>query len=291
MANHGKSGQIWAQGIFTGDEVLSTLPLKLERQIFEMVALSRPVSIPGMMLVAWRVKHWLEPLLYRTLLFGVTRIEALPLCDIETFIRIARTKPPSFLRNAVRDVIIRDQYADRVNAILTACSGVVNLNISRTSTADLYRSMPLASPGIDSLMPTHLHCDIHDLVDPAISNPFSLPFFSRLTHLNLFYHLDRSSDSETTARERRLALCAAPQLTHLALPSHTTMRGAPILSHLLDILPNLHALVILSPLPSHLSMTDEVLDLALSDVRFVMIGVDSLEQIPWQVALLTGVDR
>jgi hypothetical protein len=34
------------------------LPTELERQIFELCALSRPVRIPKLMLVAWRVKEW-----------------------------------------------------------------------------------------------------------------------------------------------------------------------------------------------------------------------------------------
>jgi hypothetical protein len=34
------------------------LPIELERQIFEICASSRPVLIPKLMLVAWRVKQW-----------------------------------------------------------------------------------------------------------------------------------------------------------------------------------------------------------------------------------------
>jgi hypothetical protein len=34
------------------------LPLELERLIFELSALSWPLSVPNLMLVAWRVKQW-----------------------------------------------------------------------------------------------------------------------------------------------------------------------------------------------------------------------------------------
>ncbi|KAJ7126167.1 hypothetical protein C8R44DRAFT_121208 [Mycena epipterygia] len=34
------------------------LPPELERQIYEICALSRPVLIPKLMLVAWRAKEW-----------------------------------------------------------------------------------------------------------------------------------------------------------------------------------------------------------------------------------------
>lgn len=36
----------------------SRIPHEVERIIFEIAALSRPVSIPNLMLVAWRVKEW-----------------------------------------------------------------------------------------------------------------------------------------------------------------------------------------------------------------------------------------
>jgi hypothetical protein len=44
-------------------EVSATLPLELERKIFEVAALFRPVTIPAMMRVAWRVKLWRGELL------------------------------------------------------------------------------------------------------------------------------------------------------------------------------------------------------------------------------------
>jgi hypothetical protein len=34
------------------------LPYELERVIFEIAAVSRPTSIPNLMLTAWRVKDW-----------------------------------------------------------------------------------------------------------------------------------------------------------------------------------------------------------------------------------------
>ncbi|KAJ6574558.1 hypothetical protein B0H19DRAFT_1254249 [Mycena capillaripes] len=43
------------------------LPPELERKIFEICTYAQPVSIPNLMLVAARVKEWLEPLLYVTI--------------------------------------------------------------------------------------------------------------------------------------------------------------------------------------------------------------------------------
>ncbi|KAJ6538362.1 hypothetical protein DFH09DRAFT_1398713 [Mycena vulgaris] len=68
-----------------------TLPPDLERSIFELAALrTHRVTIPKLMRVAWRVKHWLEPLLYHTLVFGtadpiddqLVELDTLPVCHL-----------------------------------------------------------------------------------------------------------------------------------------------------------------------------------------------------------------
>ncbi|KAJ6482777.1 hypothetical protein C8R45DRAFT_307587 [Mycena sanguinolenta] len=77
------------------DTVSPLLPPELEQTIFEVIALSWPRSIPRLMLVAWRVKSWVEPLLYRTIIVG---------------------SPAAFFRDSVR-----------------VCSGVEDLRASQTS--------------------------------------------------------------------------------------------------------------------------------------------------------------
>ncbi|KAJ7912448.1 hypothetical protein B0H13DRAFT_2660086 [Mycena leptocephala] len=93
-------------------EVSPTLPLELECRIFETAALSRPVSIPAMMHVAWRVKHWLEPLLYRTLAFTDSKrlLDGFPFLNQGIFERLVRTKP-ALLRDTVRNVM-QQRHAD-----------------------------------------------------------------------------------------------------------------------------------------------------------------------------------
>ncbi|KAJ7832485.1 hypothetical protein B0H13DRAFT_2370920 [Mycena leptocephala] len=76
------------------EELFPSLRLDLERQIFETAALSRPVSIPNMMRVAWRVK--VEPLLYRTLCFSADNIDGIPRCTLDTFFDIVHRKPAPF---------------------------------------------------------------------------------------------------------------------------------------------------------------------------------------------------
>ncbi|KAJ6516533.1 hypothetical protein C8R47DRAFT_1063238 [Mycena vitilis] len=54
------------------------LPAELERYVFEQVALSRTVAIPRLLRVAQRVKIWIEPLLYRTIVVNTRSKRWLP---------------------------------------------------------------------------------------------------------------------------------------------------------------------------------------------------------------------
>ncbi|KAJ7816012.1 hypothetical protein B0H13DRAFT_2293217 [Mycena leptocephala] len=93
---------------------MPTLTIDLEREVFEISALSRPKSIPTLMLVAWRVKTWVEPLLYRTIVvwrsarFAPTPapIEGHPTFYRRTLIPIIKSKPTSFFRDSVRHLLI-----------------------------------------------------------------------------------------------------------------------------------------------------------------------------------------
>ncbi|KAJ6543046.1 hypothetical protein B0H19DRAFT_1172653 [Mycena capillaripes] len=49
------------------------LPPELEVLIFETAALSHPAAIPKLMLIAHRVKHWVEPLLYTVVFLPLDR--------------------------------------------------------------------------------------------------------------------------------------------------------------------------------------------------------------------------
>ncbi|KAJ7659091.1 hypothetical protein DFH06DRAFT_1130657 [Mycena polygramma] len=84
------------------DAIQPNLPPELERHIFELAALSHPMLIPNMIRVAWRVKLWIEPLLYRTLAFGV-KIDGLPIFRPEIVTQIAHTK--AHLLESARNVM------------------------------------------------------------------------------------------------------------------------------------------------------------------------------------------
>ncbi|KAJ7914160.1 hypothetical protein B0H13DRAFT_1873233 [Mycena leptocephala] len=128
---------------------------ELERHIFELFALSRPASIPNLMLVAWRVKHWVEPLLYHTLVIGFDPIPDLPRCRADTVADIARTKSPAFLRDSTRNLMLNCNTTEETHTYLPLFPRIENLWF-----ASRRGEPPAAVTEIPSLK--HLYCDLRD---------------------------------------------------------------------------------------------------------------------------------
>ncbi|KAJ7916867.1 hypothetical protein B0H13DRAFT_1573879, partial [Mycena leptocephala] len=111
-----------------------SLPLELECTIFEIAALSCPVGIPKLMLVAQRVKDWVEPLLYRTVIVmpaSTSREALIPICRPEKFMHLISTKPPSFFHSTVKTLYVGGIFPPQseiiLPKILAACTGVTSL--------------------------------------------------------------------------------------------------------------------------------------------------------------------
>ncbi|KAJ6574387.1 hypothetical protein B0H19DRAFT_1124389 [Mycena capillaripes] len=173
----------------------TAFPPELEREIFEICAVCLPVSIPQLnMLVAQRVKQWLEPLLYR--IVAVERyvpIPEFPKFTTDIMISAIRTKPPEFFRTAVRHLMLFVEKSEDTETILAACTGVEDLVLSTLEEAWI--------PLIECLSPKGLFTTCSLLTLPPIHH-----FHSRLTHLEM---LDLRED-ETEV------LVALPHLTHLS---------------------------------------------------------------------------
>ncbi|KAJ6540153.1 hypothetical protein DFH09DRAFT_1175627 [Mycena vulgaris] len=256
-----------------------TLPFELERQIFELTALARPVSIPNLMRVAWRVKHWVEPLLYRTLVIGEPdTIDGIPSCSVERFMHIAHTKSATFLHNSVRNLLVSSVGPQTCKKILLACTGIENLSLLPVPSApDDSRA------AVDFLSLRHLYCDFENLCDLIITfGPFAQPSFSRLTHLELFDGLLHNKDDDPV---RWAGITALPHLTHLSLD---TYRVLPILPHLLNACKSLRALIILCHRPRPMHMATECATLG-QDPRFVVMPLEDYSA-DWQKGVLNGDD-
>ncbi|KAJ7607081.1 hypothetical protein DFH06DRAFT_1250144 [Mycena polygramma] len=255
------------------------LPPELELHILELAALSRPVLIPTLMRVARRVKHWVEPLLYLTLVIGAFTIDGLPFLDEETITRIVQTKSPALL-GSVRNVMANSVHPKTVTTLICACPHVVNLFV-------LTNELPsgdLPPPGFDQLSLGRIYCDLKGFYDLTSLKTLASPPLSRLTHLEVFNRLEGYGSVTSDERLRRWNLLATlPNLTHLALGSQ---RHLDICVHLLQVCRSLRALVLLGGPPLQESAEIDILS---DDPRFVMVEVIYFLD-DWQHETLGGSD-
>ncbi|KAJ7659082.1 hypothetical protein DFH06DRAFT_1472541, partial [Mycena polygramma] len=248
------------------------LPLDLERHIFELAAFSRPVSMPTMIRVSYRVKNWIEPLLYRTLVFGARKIDGLPICDYNTFNRIVDTKPQLLV--SVRNVMALLIGQDTVKDIIRRCHGLENLV---ALPCDLW-SGQLPPPGFDELSLRRLHCDLDAFCNLRSVATLAVQPLLHLTHLALFSEIDSGCVSPAARLARWNLLAAVPNLTHLAVNGQDQL---PMCSHLLTGCGFLAALIALSPV--HPPGSPE-LEVICNELRFVMMSLDM-----WTNDWLNGV--
>ncbi|KAJ7138876.1 hypothetical protein C8R46DRAFT_604606 [Mycena filopes] len=262
-----------------------TLPLDLERQIFELCAESRPVLIPKLMLVAWRVKEWVEPLLYRTIaLHGSLDIDGYPIFTAQRLLH-AMYQNSALFGNSVRNLYL---YQPRglssanpsILRILSYCSGVTNLTLGARfghyeAPADrrcieIIAKMPL----------TRLHSDSRTLLRLLEPNN---PLFTTLTHLGL---------SQASVLLEPEALCARlaqlPSLTHLAVDHRGMLQAC--CPALLQMCAALRVLVFFMPpmVPHHESVTRHFRALA-QDPRFLVMH-SSWHVEDWHIGVRENLD-
>jgi len=257
------------------------LPPELEREIFEICALSRPVSIPKLMLIAQRVKDWVEPLLYRTMAVDYGRpVPGLGVPDytLKAVLAAIHTKPPAFFPHAVRNLMLcawYDSTADELSAvetILRACTSVENLSVPQIPDALI--------PLVACLPLKHLYASCKLLLRAL---PPTDAFFSRLTHIELEDVFEDKDDVETACT----TLTALPHLTHV---SFTSPELIPICPRLLKSCMALRVLICF--LHYALDYSDENHAHAptlVKDVRFVVMGCgDLLEE--WYAGVRHSAD-
>ncbi|KAJ6521621.1 hypothetical protein DFH09DRAFT_1424685 [Mycena vulgaris] len=105
-----------------------TLPPELEQHIFELAAISRPACIPTLMLVARRVKHWVEPLLYRTVVIGFQPIPDLPGGgNPYAFADMVRTSSLALLRDKTRNLMLCGNSTEETQTYLALFPRIQNL--------------------------------------------------------------------------------------------------------------------------------------------------------------------
>ncbi|KAJ7433196.1 hypothetical protein FB451DRAFT_1572644 [Mycena latifolia] len=175
-----------------------TLPLDLEREIFETAAHRDRAMIPTLLLVCHRVHAW-QPLLYRvfTLTHGAENLWS----AIESAIE---SKPANFFHTAVRHVWVSSvsKRTSLVKNLLEHYSGITNLCMDDPLDSDLLpalSAMRLQRFAFTLPLPPPLRLD-H-------------PLFLSVTHLDIY---DETSD-DAKNWEDWSHLASLPALTHVCL--------------------------------------------------------------------------
>ncbi|KAJ6589695.1 hypothetical protein B0H19DRAFT_1104528 [Mycena capillaripes] len=188
------------------------LPPELECLIFEIAALSRPTTIPALMRVAWRVKHWVEPLLYRVIFLSSyssdAKREGFPAMPLDILLNTISKKPALFFESSVTHVFLGLNSEDGMDLsllelLLAVCPHIENLFLSDTSVPEY---LPLVSQ-LQSLV--HLTMELRPLF-PHRAIDFSAPLFRNVTHLELL------DDCDILPSDTGSSLALIPNLTHVA---------------------------------------------------------------------------
>ncbi|KAJ7670012.1 hypothetical protein DFH06DRAFT_1468718 [Mycena polygramma] len=257
-----------------------TLPADLERRIFEVASLAWPRSITRFLLVAWRVKIWVEPLLYRIVIVHDARAYlrdkskdgAHPFAiESSVLLSLIRAKGPPFFKNAVRHLLLGSHNLDEADEayVLSACSNVENLWLSTQSYATLSQmDMPFK----------RLHCRLNTLFEPQPID-FTHQLFASMTHLEVF---------DLSARlvvDVWAALTHLPHLTHLAFNDDHYL---PVCSALLRTWTSLQVLALMLYNRAQMD-TERWKDWDVVDVRFVAMVCDEAVE-DWIAGAHTGAD-
>ncbi|KAJ7051534.1 hypothetical protein C8F01DRAFT_1174869 [Mycena amicta] len=200
------------------------LPPELECHIFQLAARLNPELVPALLVVAWRVKEWIEPLLYNTLIIQTevtAKIANVRSCTMD-LITGTHAKSPKFLRKNVVNCMLCVLVAEQASTILSVLQGVENLFISISG--ELPDPQHPVPPEILNLPLKQLYTGIQDIVTLERLDPLAYPCFRNLTHFELF--------TNPSAWGRDIApwpkppaepptswafLTRLPSLTHLAL--------------------------------------------------------------------------
>ncbi|KAJ7651381.1 hypothetical protein FB45DRAFT_35360 [Roridomyces roridus] len=238
------------------------LPLDLERAIFELVTISWPVSIPNLLLVASRVRCWVHPLLYRTLIVEAPAIDGLRRYSAKQFTHMLQTE--SELLKSVRNLMVDGFCTRSIDSILSACPDLENLFLPfpRRLRASAFESVPQAL--------RRLHCSADELISGPLAVAYSSPLFGGITNLKM---CDMLNDAEHWA----VLACATllPKLTHLAFCAFYVF-WTPHLANILENRKDLQALIMPRPPKYHR---------VIEDARFLLMPVGDSE-LDWQRGVL-----
>ncbi|KAJ7100908.1 hypothetical protein B0H15DRAFT_817655 [Mycena belliarum] len=198
-------------------------PPELERRIFETAASIYPGTIPILLRVACRVLIWIEPLLYRVVVFN--RLNG-HFERVSAFMRKRNSRPPEFY-HAVREMILHRSGhwpLEVQRDVLARCTQLVGL----CSTIPLG---PTFLPVLGAMHLRHLSIRLANLLD---DQGLAHPAFASITHI---YIRERPYETDDICTQ----IPSMPALTHLSL-NHA--RSTDVIRVLLAECANLEVLIV-----------------------------------------------
>ncbi|KAF9482284.1 hypothetical protein BDN70DRAFT_991218 [Pholiota conissans] len=195
----------------------NNLPVELQREIFVVAARSERGSALRLVLVARRIKQWVQSYIYDLVTLGSD--------DTKLFLRTMNSVPPEFFAAKVRKLCLSVSVsAGNAERILKVCTGVVDLAFW----VDYMRAFPKQSvaPFLSPLPLRRLSIELNHFIS-LFTDPKSLPkWCDALTHLDLILWKHHSSPI-IPHLDKLLAL------THLALrPRHHLREDHQLLTNL-----------------------------------------------------------
>ncbi|KAJ6448558.1 hypothetical protein C8R47DRAFT_1227015 [Mycena vitilis] len=200
----------------------SSLPLDLQRCIFELAALASLHDISKLMLVEHQVKVWIEPILYRVLVLAEPHRDPRGSSRDFHFVTVSqwdikkplKSKSHEFFQSAVKSLRIYDPIdSDNMKLLFTAFAGVTNVAIHWNAATGVLPALEKLH-GLrrlrSALTPLFLG---HDRCE------FTHALFRNLTHL---YLADDWRNMGPMAPGFWKGLGKAPSLTHIAFDSIPT---------------------------------------------------------------------
>ncbi|KAF8143866.1 hypothetical protein K438DRAFT_1847121, partial [Mycena galopus ATCC 62051] len=263
----------------------------LERYIFESAAFFHTDCIPALLLVAHRVKIWIELLFYKAVtIYGLPRGRGpKPNTNfrhsVPAWYSLMKSKPASFFSDHVRHVQLVGVPIAEILPALAACNATINLALFNVSCVEGDAALLELLGGFHL---KRLSTPEYYWLRPGGLGDFGHPLFAHITHLDLPSNLTRGNQS---AKWSQLALI--PRLTHLSFSedflSYRSIFGV-ILEHLCK---SLQVLAMVFSSPTSLKFTQAVLNAELQpssfDPRVVFLAVAD-RQADWERGARGGDD-
>ncbi|KAJ7662773.1 hypothetical protein DFH06DRAFT_1190821 [Mycena polygramma] len=249
------------------------LPFELEQQIFELAAFCHPDCIPTLVRVAWRVKIWMEPLLYRVL----SMYDACHGSPIRKGIRhsllgvlSAIASRPALFQDHVRHIAVMSSL-DSSDAGLAGISTVLSTSMSTTNLALFYSGSPGLLPLLAQLPLKHLSLIREHFFPLPTATDYAHSAFSQVTHLDILDWRRRSEEWDPLT-----GVALIPHLTHLSF--HDSGVTTAVCKHALRDCKHLEVLVMLCRSPSAVSRATRAREELAADPRFVLVLVPDYVQ-------------